>query len=477
MQDNIPPAQSLAPEIEALIAKGSNLSMVDITQATRLQQEQSLKSAYMVEKTRSTYALAEYLTKIHAIVTVGEKESEYYVYRNGMYAPAENEVIYPEVQRILQEQTTKQAKSETLHKIADMTRKPRSIFESASINLIPLRNGVYDMETKQLLPHSSNYYFTYQFPITYNEHATCEKTSAFLDQILTENQRATVEEWIGYYFYRLYSFKKAIIFVGEGDTGKTTLLEVITNLLGRDNISSISLQKLAGDKFSAANLYNRHGNIVDELSDKDITDTGHFKIATGNGSLTGEYKFGNQFSFVNYSKLTFACNRIPDASKNDDDAYYRRWLVTRFQKTITKKIPNFIATLTTEEERSGLFNLAIQALSRLLNQGEFSNTQDVEEIKLEMMRSGSSIAKFASDVLEEETGHELSKEALYEAYTQYCKDDDLSAETMKMFGTRLPQYIKFISDGRITDIRGKQQRGWRNARLKGTDNTEDFDAI
>lgn len=443
----------------------------------REEEEKELKRAYVVEKTKSTYAIASYLCKIHSIVTVGEKVSEYYVYRNGKYIDAENEIIYPEIQRILGEYTTKQAKTETLHKIADMTRKPRSIFESSPTNLIPLKNGVYDFEAKVLLPHSPNYYFTYQFPITYDKQATCPKTEAFLDQILTPEQRETVEEWIGYYFYRLYAFKKAIIFVGEGDTGKTTLLEVITNLLGRDNLSAISLQKLANDRFSPAHMHQKHGNIVDELSDKDITDTGHFKIATGNGSITAEHKYGNQFSFVNYSKLTFACNRIPDASKNDDDAYYRRWLVIRFQKTIEKKIPNFIATLTTEEERSGLFNLAITALERLLTQGEFSNTQDVEEIKLEMMRSGSSIAKFASDMLEEKIGEELSKEALYDAYTQYCKDEDVSAETMKMFGTRLPQYIKFISDGRITDIRGKQQRGWRNARLKGTDNTEEYDAI
>lgn len=82
------------------------------------------------------------------------------------------------------------------------------------------------------------------------------------------------------------------------------------------------------------------------------------------------------------------------------------------------------------------------------------------------MRSGSSIAQFASDMLEEDVGAEMSKEALYDAYTQYCKDEDLSAETIKMVGTRLPYYIKFLSDGRITDPKGKQQRGWRNVRIK-----------
>ena len=113
-------------------------------------------------------------------------------------------------------------------------------------------------------------------------------------------------------------------------------------------------------------MYEKHGNLVDELSARDITDTGTFKVATGGGSITGEYKFGNQFSFLNFSKFTFACNRIPDVNSDaNDSAYFNRWIITRFENTITKKIPNFIATLTTEEERSGLFNLAMVGLKRL----------------------------------------------------------------------------------------------------------------
>lgn len=436
--------------------------------------EKELLQMYLKEKTRSTFALAQYLTRIHSIITVGEKEREFFVYKDGVYVPAENDVIFPEIQRILGEHTTKQAKTETLHKIADMTNMPRSVFESVPVHLIPLRNGVWDREKRQLFPHSPIYRFTYQFPITYDEKATCEKSKAFLKQVLTDEQYETVVEWIGYYFYRLYSFKKALIFVGEGDTGKTTLLEVITHLLGRGNISSVSLQKLTGDKFSAAHLYRKHGNIVDELSAKDINDTGNFKIATGGGSITGEYKFGNQFSFVNYSKFTFACNRIPDVKETDDVAYFNRWLIIRFEKTIAKKIPNFIATLTTEEERSGLFNLAMGGLDRLLENGQFSFAPDAQTTKMEMMRSGSSIAQFASDCLEYEQDAEMTKEAMYDAYTQFCKESDISAETMKMLGTKLPYYVTFIADGRITDTRGKQIRGWRNVRVKGTGPSEEL---
>lgn len=430
------------------------------------EEENDLRQGFIRSKATGTFELARYIVNKFNIITIGEHDHEIYVYRNGIYFLAENEIIFPEIQRILGPLVTKNAKSETLHKITDMTMFPREVFSSAPLNFIPLLNGVYDRETNKLLPHDPKYRFTYQFPITYDSAADCTKTNAFFDQVLTPEQRLTVEEWIGYYFYRSYMFKKAIIFVGEGDTGKTTLLEVIDFLLGKKNISSVSLQKMSSDKFAAAQLFEKHGNLVDELSAKDISDTGNFKVATGGGSISGEYKFGNQFSFHNFSKLTFACNKIPDVKDFDDDAYFNRWMVIRFEKTIEHKIPNFIKTLSNDVERSGLFNLAMKGLTRLLESGKFSYGKDAIDTKLEMMRSGSSIAVFAADMLKQENGAEITKEDLYDIYTQFCAERGLAAETIKMLGTKLPFYVPYLAEGLISttgSVKGTSRpRGWRN---------------
>lgn len=438
--------------------------------------EAGIVAAYKNNKKKGTYALAMYIVKKYDIVTVGEVEKEIYIYRTGMYARAENEIIYPEIQRILQDQVDKSAKLEVLHKIQDATYKNRNVFKSAPVNLIPLSNGVYDSLEKKLLPHSPTYRFTFQFPIAHNPKAECPVSIQFMRDVLSDEQFQTMQEWLGYYFYRIYAFKKAIIFVGEGDTGKTTLLEMITHLLGRDNISSISLQKITGDKFAGAQMYEKHGNIVDELSAKDIHDTGQFKMATGGGSINGEYKFGNQFSFLNFSKLTFACNKIPDVKEMDDTAYFNRWMVIRFNKTLARKIPNFIAQLTTEEERSGLFNFAMVGLERLLKQGAFSYSKSAIDTKLEMLRSGSSIAQFVSERIEQQEGYEISKENMYKRYVDFCTKGELDTETMDAFGKKFALYVSYVSDGLITDHaqkdkdgKPKRVRGWRNAALIETE--------
>lgn len=433
--------------------------------------EQAIVKLFQKNKTEGTYLLAKYIVERYNIITIGEKEREMFIYQGGIYrSGADNLVIFPEIQRILRQYVNKNSKTETYHKICDMTAHPRTIFTEVDTRYIPLKNGVYDLNTNTLLPHSPDYKFTHQLPVLYDPEATCPKTLAFFSQILNPEQQKTVEEWLGYYILRNYIYKKAIVFVGDGDTGKTTLLEVIISLIGRENISAVSLQKMTGDKFSAAHMYQKHGNIVDELSAKDISDTDAFKMATGGGSISGEYKFGNQFSFLNYAKLTFACNRIPDVKDTNDDAYFNRWIIVRFENTLTEKIPNFIATMTTEEERSGLFNIALRGLQRLTVNRKFTYGSNAEETKMEMLRSGSSIAMFVSDMLIQKDSATISKDDLYDAYTKYCTDNKMATQTKDMIGKKLTGYAPYIVDGLIDGYnqRGRvdRVRGWRNVAIK-----------
>jgi P4 family phage/plasmid primase-like protien len=430
------------------------------------QEEAEIVRAFKQGNTKGTFVLATHIAKKFHIVTIGEADKESYVYRDGYYRRAENEVINPETQRVLGALVTKSAKSETMHKIQDQTWAPRSIFETAPLNLIPVRNGVYDLNTGNLLPHSAEYKFKFQFPLDYDPAATCPKSEAFMRQIFTENQFLTMQEWLGYYFHRNYMFKKAVILVGEGDTGKTTFLKMVTHLLGTENVSSVSLQKMTGDKFSGAHMCERHGNIVDELSAKDIGDTGAFKMATGDGYVTGEYKFGNQFAFVNYSKLTFACNRIPDVKEMDDDAYFNRWMVIRFMSRIERKIPGFVDTLKTPQEISGLFNFAMIGLRRLLANGRFSYALDADDTKLEMLKGGSSIGRFVSEQVYEDYKHQITKEAMYEAYSEWCRAEGENLATMDMFGKKFEGYVNYASQVAMTGSDGKRARGWLNVGVK-----------
>ena len=435
------------------------------------------KEKFELVKSKTSFEIANFLVDKYHIKTIGEKRNrEIYIYQNGIYTSGVN-TLKGEIQQMLEELATTQVKNEIVEKIKDLTVSNRRDFY-VSRDLINLNNGVLDIKKVELNQHDPKYLFLHKIPIDYVPGMNCPVIKKFFSEVLSEDNIAVIQEWFGYVLYRSYFIKKAIIFVGERDTGKTTLMSLFERLVGKENISGVSLQRLATDKFAAAHLYDKHINIYDDLSFKDINDNGAFKIATGGGLITGEYKFGDQFQFESYSKLTFSCNKIPSVKDTNDEAYFSRWIVIPFNKAVAKPDKFLIYKLSAPEELSGLLNFAIEGLKRILGNQSFSYKKDPEEIKTEMLRSGSVIANFAYDCLEQGNGSWLSKEEMYNAFIAYANSKELPAGTIENFGKKITIYATYINHGKQLDnSTNKQITGWRGVRLKDNNSTQDLENI
>ena len=430
------------------------------------------KLLYTKDETKkvAAYKIAQFLVQHHHIKTTDEKKRELYIYKDGIYIQGEN-IIGAEIQRILEEFCSTHGKREIIEKIKDLTLIDRSEFGSED-KLINLENGIYNLQKKELLNHDPDHSFLTKIPVSFNPQADCPRIKKFLNEILDEHSIKIIQEWAGYALYRRYFIKKAIIFVGERDTGKTTLINLLIRFFSPKNISGVSLQRIGADKFATSQLYAKHLNVYDDLSAKDITDNGTFKIATGGGLATGEYKFGNQFQFQNYSKLTFACNKIPHIIDTQDEAFFSRWIVIQFNKQINTPNQFLLDEITTNQELSGFLNLALEGLHRLLETRRISYNKDPIDIKEEMLKSGSPVANFAYDCLKQGDSNDwISKEELYKVFADYASQKELPIATIENFGKKLPSYAEYISNSRRNAVNPntdklKQTTGWAGVCLK-----------
>ena len=422
------------------------------------------------------YALATYLIAENHTQTIAGVRRDIFIYQDGIYIEGEDK-LKKDIRAILKDACTNYHIREIIETIKDRTSIDREAFFSP-IHLINLNNGVLDTSTNEFLPHSPKHLFFTKIPVDYDTNADCPIIKKYFSDVLDTDQILVIQEWFGYALYREYMIKKALICVGEGDTGKTTLINLLFAFIGTKNVSGVSLQKITYDKFAAAHLYNKHINLYDDLSFKDIQDNGAFKIATGGGVIPAEKKFKDQFLFKNYAKLTFACNKIPDVKDASDDAYFNRWMVIHFDHVIEEENRDrqLIHKMTAAHELSGLLNFALEGLKRILETKRFSYNKDTHEIKMEMMRSASSIACFAGDCMEEMTGEWISKEDLYHAYTEYASAHKQPAVSMKMFGGRLPMHTPYIAEYKPVDPSNpkKQVTAWRNVKLKVEDLTSPY---
>jgi hypothetical protein len=100
--------------------------------------------------------------------------------------------------------------------------------------------------------------------------------------------------------------------------------------------------------------------------------------------------------------------------------------------------------LTTEEELSGLLNLALAGLKRLLKNGAFSYSKTTEEIKEDYIRKSSPIAAFVMGCLETDSDAFIVKKELYNVFTEYCRQLSLPTVTQDTFFKNLPQHVNVM---------------------------------
>lgn len=422
------------------------------------------------KRPEALFEIEKFLIEKHYIKTISSRKTrELFLYQDGVYIFGDD-ILKREIQEMLEELCTSHHIKEIIEAIKNKTVRPRKDF-AVDKNLVNLGNGVLDITTGVLTPHNPDNLFFIKIPVIYDPDKDCPEIKKFLSQILDKDSIPVIQEWFGYTLYRTYFIKKAMILVGEGDTGKTTLLRLLERFIGSANVCGVSLQKISADKFAAANFYNKHVNIYDDLSFKDISDNGAFKIATGGGSITGEQKFSDQFQFENFAKLTFACNKIPDVKDANDAAYFGRWIVINFRNVVEHPDKFLIDKITTPDELSGLLNFAVEGLIRILIEQRFSYNKEPHEIKTEMELSGSVIAQFAHHMLLENVNAWVSKVDMYAAFVSYARAKHLPVDTLETFGKKIANYADYIMDSRSSEIEpfsGKrmQKTGWRNVEIK-----------
>ena len=168
------------------------------------EKEVLLKSTFGENTKKGRYELAKHLVEKHRFVATGATRMEIFVYANGKYEATGNKLIEKEVQQILQDQATCYHLKEITGTIQRMTYVDRDDFRVKDLNLVNVRNGILNIETRKLIPHNPDYYFTWQLPVDYDPEAGCPEFKKFLDQVVSPEDIPLMQEWFGFGLHRSY---------------------------------------------------------------------------------------------------------------------------------------------------------------------------------------------------------------------------------------------------------------------------------
>jgi len=365
---------------------------------------------------------------------------EIFRYEKGVYAPGGEFFIRQRVKHLLLE----------LRKAEKWTRKlAREVTEfilldtpeletSPSSDFINLENGILDVWSGELLPHSPKVLSTIRIPIAFDAQASCPRIEEFIGEVFPKDSTQLGWEILGDLVTPDRSIQKAICLVGEGGNGKGVFAQLAVRFVGPSNVSHLSLQKIEKDRFAVAGLYQKLANICTDLPSERLEDSSLFKAITGCDRITGEFKYQHAFQFTPFARLMFSANHLP-TSRDASVAFFDRWLVipfeTRFRGT-SREIPRqtLDSNLSSNREISGALNRALPALRKIRREARFTVTHSTHEQWKEFQRATNPLSLW----LEAETvvsgAAMVGQDELHAAYALACTRAHRPIMTKQMLG-------------------------------------------
>lgn len=344
------------------------------------------------------------------------------------------------------------------------------LWDRPSLDTINVLNGLLDVATRQLRPHTPEYLSPIQLAVAYDPEATCPAWETFIADTFPKDSQAVAWEIPAWLMTPDTSIQKAILLDGEGSNGKSTYLTGVTAFLGRRNTTNLSLHKLEQDRFAAARLVGKLANICPDLPSAHLTTTSIFKALTGGDPVTGEYKYRDSFEFLPYCRLVFSSNH-PPRSGDGSFAFFRRWIVVPFTRTFEgdRAIPRKVldARLADPRELSGVLNRALDALPRLRAHG-FTESASMRAAWEEFRKLTDPLSVWLDRTTVEHPDAMVIRSALLGAYNDECRTLGQPPMTATAFSLALKRLRPNIREAQRT-IAGKVEWVWLGIGLKAHD--------
>ena len=320
---------------------------------------------------------------------------------------------------------------------------------------ISFRNGVYDLNTDLLEPHTPSYMIPNQIPWNYDPNAYGEQIENVIWDWTCGDKEVfdLIEEVIGYCLYRENTFRKFFFIIGNKRNGKTKFLQLLANLIGEENVSYVSLEDI-DERFHTVGLFGKLVNIGDDIEDKGIERTSVLKKVTTGQKVEVEKKGKDPFNLDPYATLIFSANKIPHI-KDETKAVRDRMTIipfnAHFEEGSEKDKPNILDDLVNDVNMSFLINLGINGLCRILERGRFTKPRCVQDAMQKYMLEVDPLTAFIDENKTGIIGKPTAE--VYVSYEHYCREHNVDYRILTH--TKFTQRVKTAMNCETGVVNGK----------------------
>ena len=328
-----------------------------------------------------------------------------------------------------------------LVRMSDDLDQPCWLDGRPSHRMVAVRNGLLDINTRELHPQTSLYFCTVSVPFDHDPQAPKpQRWLDFLDELWPQEPEATdaLAEWFGYVVSGRTNLQKMLLTVGPTRGGKGVIARILTALIGKPNVCGPTLSSFAGE-FGLAPLIGKSLAIISDVRFSGRNNTvvvERLLSISGEDRLTVNRKYRQQIDMKMPTRMHLISNELPrltDAS----GAIIGRFIVLILSRSWLGKENHDLET-TLRAELPGILNWALDGLARLSrNDGRFTRVPSAEEAITTMRDLASPVAAFVRERCDLGADKEIAVDDLYDAFKSWCESSEYPKSSKAVFGRNL----------------------------------------
>jgi len=364
-------------------------------------------------------------------IIIRHHRDTWWVYRNGIYQELELSLLDEMLYVYLEHKYTVNDKNgeitkyepdetkvrKTRHALASLTQIPngknaeepfliqghKNDIRFSPTEWVIFKNGILSTETGEMQPLSPELFTTSTLPFDYDPKATCPTWEKVVNEWFASDRKSVtlLAQWFGYNLLCTNYLQKMMIFFGPPGSGKSTVTNILTELLGKENCVPLEFIDL-NYAFGLEPMVGKRAVILSEDRVTKSVDgsavLSMIKRITGDNYVNIRQKFKSTFSTKLYTRLTYETNELPRFVDNAQ-ALQRRINVLYFGRTFTNN-PDVRLFGKLKKEIPGIANWALKGLRYLIKDDKFVQPDSSKRVEYELQLMTSPIAAMADECLE-----------------------------------------------------------------------------
>lgn len=370
-----------------------------------------------------------------------EEKDDFYLYEHGVYSKCNRNKVKSIILRYIPSYLASDSLLNNVYGLLMSREDNICSFRELDNdeNYINLKNGLYNLKTRQLEPHTSKLYSTIQFECEYRQddnhkpvfdryiNDLCRDRDGEVDKA----KMAILQEYGGLLLsnVKVYRLKCCLVLWSLlGNTGKTQFINLLSELLGEDRTVNIPIQNMnESSKFALGSIVGKRIISIGDQTSSEIKDSSIFKQLTGGDAIKCEKKGKQPFDYRFTGGIIIACNNLPTFSDDKGGHLFERLCIVPCTNTIEQGRRDGEILDKMLKERNAIFNWFLEGLHRLIdNHYILTKAQSCESAAREYRGKMDTVFRYLSEfyIITGNKEDMVSKPDFEADYIRWCNENE-----------------------------------------------------